>query len=160
VKIKGAAKTPVKVHTDPWKKYGALKRVASKAGASAIKPPVAKSPTVAPGSLGAGSGTPPAPPPANTLEMDAQAAIAGATRANPPKQWDQPGGPSAPVAPVGEALGNPPTPVDRANRKFSPKELAQIKVDARGALAKGAPRDKVGQRLRDNGLDPEGVLNG
>jgi hypothetical protein len=138
-------KTPAKVHTDPWKKYAALKRAAP-------KPPTGEA-----GPLSTGARTPPSPAPAPSLESDAQAAIGEATRANPPRQWDQPGGPAAPL---GEATDNPPSRVDRADRKFSSAELAQIAKDARDAIAKGAPRAKVEQRLKENGIDPAGVLHG
>lgn len=139
------AKTPKKVHTNPWALYRALK-----APGSAPKLPAAPE-------TGA---TPAKRTPAPTLEGDAQAALLEATRANPPRQWDQPGGPAAPVVPMGAGSSNPPSPVDRADRTFSAKELAWIAKDAKNAIAQGAPRAKVAQRLKENGLDPEGVLNG
>jgi|WetSurMetagenome_2_1015567.scaffolds.fasta_scaffold00224_42 hypothetical protein len=150
MKTAKAKKAPKKIHTDPWALYGALKapgsvpKLPGATGTGAT--PVKKNPLDA--------------SPSPTLGKDAEAALLEAARANPPRQWDQAGGPSAPVLPMGEGSANPPSRVDRADRTFSPKELAQIAKDAHNAVAQGAPRAKVAQRLKENGLDPEGVLNG
>jgi hypothetical protein len=147
---KAKAKALKKTHTDPWTLYGALKapvpvpKLPSATGTGAA--PVRKNP------LG-GS-------PAPTLAGDSQAALLEATRADPPRQWNQPGGPSAPVTPMGGPSANPPSRVDHADRAFTAKELAQIAKDAKDAIAQGAPRDKVAQRIKAHGIDPEGMLNG
>lgn len=144
-------KAPKKVHTNPWALYGALK-----SPGSAQKLPAAPEPGAPAPSKEARS----SPPPAPSLEKDATAALSEATRANPPKQWDQPGGPPAPVAAQGAGSKNPPSTVDRADRPFSAQELARVSRDARAAITKGAPRAAVEKRLKENGLDPKAVLNG
>jgi|WetSurMetagenome_2_1015567.scaffolds.fasta_scaffold02576_3 hypothetical protein len=151
----------------PWDKYSALKAKgrlkdepfpdpinAPETKAAAKAEPKAEAATdVAPVPQTA---TPPSPPPAANLEGDAQASLSEAVKANPPKQWDQPGGPPAP-GPTGNEDSNPPSLPSKADRRFSSKEITQIMKDAKDAIAKGAPRDKVAQRLRENGIDPAGL---
>lgn len=147
---KAKAKALKKTHTDPWALYGALKAPG----------PVPKLPSATGSGAAPIKKNPMAGGPSPTLAGDAQAALLEATRADPPRQWDQPGGPAAPVAPMGKGSLNPPSRVDRADRAFTAKELARIAADAKDAIAQGAPRAKVAQRLKEHGLDPEGVLNG